>query len=272
MTNKVVEVTFAACSSHAPHILSRRIQSSEEYRKQVERVHRTLEELGKELRKKNVDTLIVIGGDHYETFFFDNFPMLNVYVDNRAFARVQNEELPYEIDVEMAKELLFGLAKEDFDISFSQGPFRLSHAVVSPTYWMFKSHRVPIVPIHMNTNIEPMISPQRAFRFGETLTRVLQRIPLKKNIGILGTGGLSHFPGTPYYGKVDVEFDKRFLSLLEEGRTDEIYKLSVEELEESGNIELRAWMSIVGAVKRRARTLLFEPTYHIDYAIVNFEL
>lgn len=268
----VVDITFAACSSHAPHILSKKIESSEEYRKQVERVHQVLTELGKEAKERDVDTLVVIGGDHYETFFFNNFPMLNIYVDNRAFAKLQNEKIPYEIDVELAKELLFGLAREDFDLSFSQGPFRLSHAVVSPTYWMFKSFRVPIVPIHMNTNIEPMISPQRAFRFGETLMRVLQKIPIKKNVGILGTGGLSHFPGTPYYGKVDVDFDRRFLSLLEEGKVEEIHKLSAEELEESGNIELRAWMSIVGAVKRKARTLLFEPTYHIDYAIVNFDL
>lgn len=268
----MADIVFAACTSHAPYLTISNLRAPRDYLETVERVRSSLVELGREMERRGVETLLVVGGDHFETFFLDNFPAINVYVDDRAYGLIDGQRRPYRVDVELAKEVLFGLMEEGFDPSFSQGPFRLTHAVISPTYWMFKAREVPIVPIHVNTNIDPMVSPQRAFKLGEALANVLRRSKTRGKVGIIGTGGLSHYPGTPLYGKVDEEFDRRFVKMMEEGSVEELRKLTADDLEASGNLETRAWLTVLGAIKRRARVILFERTYHIDYALVQFEL
>ncbi|AGE71080.1 hypothetical protein ATY89_00770 [Sulfolobus acidocaldarius] len=112
---------------------------------------------------------------------------------------------------------------------------------------------------------------RRCFELGRAIARIVaKKRPENEKVAIIGTGGLSHFPGTPYYGKIDIDFDNFILETLKAGKGKELAKLSDDKLEETGNIELRTWIVPVGAVGNKpAEILERQITYHIDYAVVN---
>ena len=132
----------------------------------------------------------------------------------------------------------------------------------------------PIIPIHINSNIPPVISTKRAYDLGRAIRKVVERdLETEKRVAIIGTGGLSHYPGTPMYGKVDVDFDTNLLKLIEEGRGEGILDFTDDKLQLSGNLEIRTWMTPMGAsLSGKGNVMLQVPTFHIDYALVEFEV
>ena len=50
----------------------------------------------------------------------------------------------------------------------------------------------PLVPIFVNAFIAPQPTARRCFQFGQHIARVVAKSPW--NVGIIATGGLSHFP------------------------------------------------------------------------------
>ncbi|WP_306308644.1 hypothetical protein [Sulfolobus acidocaldarius] len=153
----------------------------------------------------------------------------------------------------------------------SPGEVLLSHAFFIPLLDIFRDYSIPIVPIHLNANVEPKMPVRRCFELGRAIARIVaKKRPENEKVAIIGTGGLSHFPGTPYYGKIDIDFDNFILETLKAGKGKELAKLSDDKLEETGNIELRTWIVPVGAVGNKpAEILERQITYHIDYAVVN---
>jgi|OSPMetMinimDraft_2_1075162.scaffolds.fasta_scaffold06987_1 aromatic ring-opening dioxygenase catalytic subunit (LigB family) len=267
------KIVAAGCTSHAPQ-LGKEITYSKVYAEQTKKIHDALYELSKRIKEVNPDALIIIAPDHLEAFFLDNFPMLNVVVDREAEAVIPSKGImKFEVHYDLAKSILFGLVEEGFDPSFSQH-LRLPHAFYIPLIYMFKDYSIPIVPIHVNANVEPKMPPWRCYELGKALARIIsKKRPENERVAIVGTGGLSHYPGTPYYGKVDVKFDDYVLETLRAGRGEELAKLSPYQLEETGNIELRTWIVVTGAIGNvPAEVIERQVTYHIDYAVVYFLL
>ncbi|WP_162000406.1 hypothetical protein [Saccharolobus sp. E5-1-F] len=268
------EIVAAGCSSHAPQLSKKEIKYSSIYAEQVKRIHDALKKLWEKMSENDPDSLIIIYPDHIETFFLTNFPSINVIVDRETEAHIPGwGTTKFEINYELAKDILFGLVENGFDPSFSQR-VAIPHAAYVPLMYMFRKNKVPIVPIHVNANVDPKIHPKRALELGRTIAKIIaKKRPSNEKIAIIGTGGLSHYPGTPYYGKIDVETDNKILSLLKEGKGEELTHFTPEELEETGNIELRTWIVTAGSVGNRPAELIERQiTYHIDYAVVRFLL
>lgn len=257
-----------ACS-HAPQIVSKP-NITDIYQKQVEEVQVGLESLGRKIEKLNPDTVILIGADHLESFFFDNYPMILIPVTKKVSGTMGNESYTYETDEELSRSLLFNLVNGGFDVSFAQ-KFKLDHPFYSPLKFIFKEYTKPIIPIHINSNVPPLISIKRAFLIGKEIRNIIQSNS-NKNVVVIGTGGLSHYPGTPFYGKVDLDFDNKLLSNIEKGLVKKIINLEPEKVENAGNLELRTWVAAMGAAgKFKGDVLLHVPTFHIDYSIVWFK-
>ena len=63
--------------------------------------------------------------------------------------------------------------------------------------------------------------------------------------------------------------DRQLLATLSEGRGRETAALTGEELDKTGNIELRTWITLLGAVgNARAEVLCYEPSWHHGNAVV----
>jgi 2,3-dihydroxyphenylpropionate 1,2-dioxygenase len=86
---------------------------------------------------------------------------------------------------------------------------------------------------------------------------------------LIASGGLSHYPGTDRYASPDFEWDRQLLARLEDGLGRETAALTGDELDKAGNVELRTWITLLGAVgDARARVVCYEPSWHHGNAVV----
>jgi 2,3-dihydroxyphenylpropionate 1,2-dioxygenase len=82
---------------------------------------------------------------------------------------------------------------------------------------------------------------------------------------------MSHFPGTDRYASPEFEYDRGLLEALAEGRGRELARVTGEELDKRGNIELRTWITLLGAVgDARADVYCYEPSWHHGNAVVEW--
>ncbi|MGH7809549.1 MAG: extradiol ring-cleavage dioxygenase, partial [Candidatus Binatia bacterium] len=67
---------------------------------------------------------------------------------------------------------------------------------------------------------------------------------------------------SPTYGCISEDFDRRILQWMADGEANKLAGLSSAELLDHGEIELRSWIVLAGAVgPARARVLAYEPLY-----------
>ena len=87
----------------------------------------------------------------------------------------------------------------------------------------------------------------------------------------MASGGMSHFPGTDRYASPEFEYDRRLLAALKEGRGRELAAVTGEELDKMGNIELRTWATLLGALDdAKADVYCYEPSWHHGNAVVEW--
>lgn len=268
----MAKIVAAMACSHAPQILIQP-KVSQTYVEQLSRVHGALKQLRTVLLERKPDALLVLGSDHLEAFFLNNYPMLCVFTGGEAEGSMAGKHFGFRVHEDLAKTLLFGLVDLGFDPSFSQ-EIELDHPYLSPLSQVLEDYDLPIVPFHMNSNVPPLIPPRRCYELGKAIGRVIkEKRPAGERIAIMATGGLSHYPGTPYYGKLDLAFDDRVLEHLQRGEGEKLTEFSSEQLDEAGNFELRTIITMLGATgKLSAEVLIRQPTYHIDYAVLNFKV
>ncbi len=240
-----------------------------------------IQELRSLLAKEAPDVLIVIGDDQDEWFSADNQPALCIYwgetVENLPppLERVppvrrlsywgfygDGTNRAFPVDAALGRYLVEALTREhDFDVAHvrvqpKHGPF--GHA------WNFVHQRlmgeriVPIVPIMLNTYYPPnQPTPRRCHQLGRAIRQAVEAWPSRKRVGIVASGGLSHF-------FVDEELDRHVLELLAKKDADALCALPTAKLE-SGNSEIRNWITAAGALEHLQMQLVdYVPSYRSE--------
>jgi 2,3-dihydroxyphenylpropionate 1,2-dioxygenase len=124
-----------------------------------------------------------------------------------------------------------------------------------------------VVPLYVNVYLPPQPTPGRCFAWGQALRAILDARP--ERVALMASGGMSHFPGTDRYAEPDYEFDRQLLERLTAGRGRETAMLTGETLDATGNVELRTWITLLGALgDARADVLCYEPSWHHGNAVV----
>jgi hypothetical protein len=68
-----------------------------------------------------------------------------------------------------------------------------------------------------------------------------------------------------------VDYDRQLLDRLRAGRGPELAALTGEELDKTGNVELRTWITLLGALgDAKADVLCYEPSWHHGNAVVEW--
>jgi hypothetical protein len=113
------------------------------------------------------------------------------------------------------------------------------------------------VPIVINTLAEPQPSVRRCLALGRVVGEVARRSP--RRIGIVATGGMSHDPGERNHGRIDSDFDRRFLDHMARGDIDGLGCYSVADLAAAGAgaIELLGWIALAGALGSFSGDVIF---------------
>lgn len=233
-----------------------------------------IDRLGKAITAARLDILIVVGDDQMEVFLDDNMPTFVIYngktLLNKKASHAHRDALPAgvaiaewmnepeESDQELqgapvlANHLITAVMRDGFDVSVSSrmpigrfGDSGIPHA------FGFFYHRVlddlrrdPLMatlPIFLNCFFPPnQPSARRALDFGKAIGRAITAWPGDQRIGIVASGGFSHFV-------VDEELDRRLLRAIE--RNDEA-TLSNEpdSTYQSGTSEIKNWITVLGAM------------------------
>jgi 3-O-methylgallate 3,4-dioxygenase len=101
---------------------------------------------------------------------------------------------------------------------------------------------VPVVPIFLNTYYPPnQPRPKRCYQFGQALRRAVESLAAEGRIGVLASGGLSHF-------LVDEEFDRAILKACADKDAAFLQSLPRNKLN-AGSSEILNWVTVAGAVE-----------------------
>jgi 3-O-methylgallate 3,4-dioxygenase len=222
--------------------------------------------IGKEIQEARLDALVIIGDDQNEQYFDDNMPAMLVYwgdtIENRELdmpaeapqfwrkARSQYHEpqgaRTYPVAADLGLHLIRHLVANEFDVSHSKrlsGKHGEGHAFgFVHRRLMHPDHIVPIVPVALNTYFPPnQPTPNRCFKLGEAIREAVQAWEKPARVGVLASGGLSHFT-------VDEAFDRDFLRALAD--KDSVFLRNVPPGKlQSGNSEMRNWITTAAAAQ-----------------------
>jgi 2,3-dihydroxyphenylpropionate 1,2-dioxygenase len=255
-------VAAFACP-HTPQLL---VRPPTEDRALVVRVHAALGEVQRRLSAARPDVIVLIAGDHIEGFFLDAVPALAVFVGARAAGEFGRYRYAFDVHEPVARAIVEQGIEAGFDLAYSQH-VPLDYAFYVPLHFAMPAPAVPIVPLYVNVYLPPQPTPRRCHAWGRALRGILDA--RAERVALIASGGLSHFPGTERYATPDFDFDRALLATLAEGRGGETARLTGEELDKAGNVELRTWITLLGAVgDARAEVLCYEPSWHHGNAVV----
>lgn len=212
-------------------------------------VHEAFAQVRAEVDRLAPDVLVVIGSEHLNSFGYDSFPQICVGIGETATGwgdgGVASAELP--LAGAFAAQLLAEGVAAGFDLAFSANP-KIDHAFMAPLTLIRPEMDIPVVPVFQNANTEPLPPLWRCAQLGELLREVITRRPADERVVVLGTGGLSHWVGTPEMGRINSAFDARFLEWVRAGDLGSILAMKTADvLAEAGNgaPEIRNWVTAI---------------------------
>jgi 3-O-methylgallate 3,4-dioxygenase len=168
------------------------------------------------------------------------------YIRNRSAFFEPVEPRDYPAHGALALHLAETLADADFDLAIS----KLLRAGEGEGHAMAYVHRrvmdasapVPIVPVFLNTYFPPnQPTPRRCYRLGEVVRRAVESFPGEARVGVLASGGLSHF-------LVDEEMDRAILKALADKDAAFLQALPRNKLQ-AGSSEILNWVAVAGAAE-----------------------
>ncbi len=225
-------------------------------------VQRAMERLKVEIAAARLDALIIVGDDQYELFHDQVMPAISIYygdtIRNAARKPVaagdwykqaqmrryeDNGDVHYPCHRALALHLIEGFTEREFDITALASladDQQEGHAYSFVHRWYLQEKCVPIVPVFMNTYNPPNPpTPRRCARFGTALRALIAAYPEDMRVGILASGGLSHFV-------VEEEMDRAILKALERKDIEYLANLDPRRLK-AGSSEIRNWIVIAAA-------------------------
>lgn len=215
-----------------------------------------------------LDALIIVGDDQHEQFLDDNIPAILIYsgetIENNPLrmdddapqfwrhARSQYHEAgqsrDYPVAAALSLHLVNELTERGFDISHAKKLGREhgeGHAFGFVHRRLMPNKVVPIVPLALNTYFPPnQPRPRRCYQLGQALAAAVRNAPNDERVGILASGGLSHFT-------VDEELDRLVLAACQRKDGAALSSIPVEKLN-SGSSEIRNWITVAGACEHLA--------------------
>jgi aromatic ring-opening dioxygenase catalytic subunit (LigB family) len=213
------------------------------------RVKHGFDEVGRRLKATRPDVLVIVSPDHWVNFFLNNLPAVCIGVGE------EHDGPPEPFLKKVFKHEVLaghpGLGRHILDTAFAREcdpalsyRLRLDHGFCLPLWRMGLDPIPPIVPIVVNEVEAPMPTMRRCLEWGRILRNAIESYAEPLRVAILATGGLSHYIGEPGMGKVDEEFDRTCISLLEDGDESRIASTLERALQTTGNggDEVRNWV------------------------------
>lgn len=208
-------VTYQQVMAEAPANAAELV-TPEAITERYDHTQRAMDRMGEELRGAKLDALIICGDDQYELFHDDNMPSIAIYYGDsminaarpvqpvedwykRAQLRRAEDGAPVEYPChgKLALHLIQELVGNGFDISAVKtipASEHEGHAYSFVHYRYLHGAPVPIIPVFLNTYNPPnQPTPARCIEFGKAIAEIVKAYPDDLRVGIMASGGMSHF-------------------------------------------------------------------------------
>lgn len=210
-----------------------------------------------------LDVLLIVGDDQTELFHTSNNPAFAIYygatirnaasdirdTDNwvqraRQWRQEPGGDRDHPVHSAMAEWLIRGLCDRDFDIAamsgLEVGQFE-GHAFSFVHRRLLAGLDLPVIPVIVNTFDPPnQPTPRRCVQLGQALRALIADYPQDLRVGVLASGGLSHFV-------VDEVLDNAVIDALRRKDTAALAALDPKQLQ-AGSSEIRNWIITAAAV------------------------
>jgi 3-O-methylgallate 3,4-dioxygenase len=230
----------------------------------VKRCATAMAELSRRIEAAELDAMIVVGDDQGEHLGSENLPPFLVYygatltnteptahpgaspmlqqvLDGYHEAHGDRE---YPVAQTLAKHLIASLLEDGFDIATSDRlprPRAEGHALQFVHRYLLSSD-LPIVPVLLNTYMPPaQPRASRCHHLGAALAAAVRSWPDDARVGILASGGLSHF-------LISERLDRRVLDACAAHDGPTLCAIPEAALQ-SGTSEIKNWISVAGACR-----------------------
>ena len=244
-----------------------------------QRNQKGIAKLSEALYKANLDVLVMFGDDQQEYLQDDNMPAFCVYwgdevnVSGRggdpgsgapALIGYSTEDQIVPTNAGLGRHLIEYLIESEFDIGTSkylnpekggQSKGGIGHAFGNVYHRLMTEDPIPTVPFMVNTYFPPnQPTPKRCYDLGRAVRSAIEAWPVKARVGVLASGGLSHFV-------VDEEVDQMALEGMKEKSVAKLSMLPRERLN-AGSSEIRNWITLAGASEHLDMNLIdYVPCY-----------
>lgn len=221
--------------------------------------------LHERIKAARLDVLLIVGDDQTELFRTSNNPAIAIYYghtirntarepvspdDNwvktaRMWRHEPEQDREYPVKSDMAEWLIRQLCDRDFDIaaldSIEPGKFE-GHAFQFVHRRLLKEHGLAVIPVILNTFDPPnQPTPRRCVALGQALRELIAQWPQELRVGVIASGGLSHFV-------VDEELDQQVLSAIRNKDSAALAAFDPKLLQ-AGSSEIRNWL-VVGEMAK----------------------
>jgi hypothetical protein len=219
------------------------------------------------------DVVVVIGDDQAENFLSDNLPVFSLYtgaeVEGYPFHRALGHvnlwggapETKYAFHCPSA----FAIAMRDhlilsgFDMASANAlkgwKWGLPHAHINPLTFLDPEGKFPLLPLFVNCYGEeagpgypPRPTASRCYALGQAMRAFLDG--RRERVAVVASSSWSHSFLTHRLrcSAFDVEFDRRNLERICQGRGSELATLTPEEIYLSGDHEFLNWIIALGVI------------------------
>ncbi len=242
-------LSFACAMGHAPGMLAWADAAPAE---QKERLFSAFGELRRRLEQAQLDALILFTSEHWANFFLDHMSAFCIGTAEHysgpiePWVKIEKCRIPGA--PRLAEAILDACYAEDIELAFAR-ELQLDHGTMIPLHFLTPQMQLPVVPILINTLAAPFPSARRCLSLGRVVGKLVRNASTR--IGIVATGGMSHDPGERNHGRIDSQFDHRFLDQMISGDLDALGHYTSMGLlaAGAGAVELLNWIALAAAVQ-----------------------
>jgi hypothetical protein len=275
---------FASRYGHEPALDSRATAESLEANiRRYECIRDAHRAMGEWMKQVHPHVLIIVGDDQDENFGLNNLPAFALYsgvnLQCRDMFNPADSSRRYAAAPDLAGFLAEFLMEEGLEMSvcqsFPEDNELKAHAYGPVLRRLGVASNVAILPNFVSAIHWPAPKPARCWELGLAMRRALSAWKDDSvRVAFCASGGLSHFSATfPYdalgvkalgrYGSIHEEFDREIVTMLQQGGTAGLARLTSRELLEHGGVELRSWIvaAALAGDHQRPRFVRYEPFY-----------
>ncbi|MBF0278999.1 MAG: extradiol ring-cleavage dioxygenase [SAR324 cluster bacterium] len=207
-------LVYAGVCSHAPGITGRKHLVDQASLSIRDEFYKKFDEMRQQIESTRPDAMVVVAAEHFANFFMDNMPafcmgMADFYdgpIEDEKWLGIAKTRIPGnpELSLRLIKSIM-----QEVDLAYAQ-EWKFDHGIIVPLHFLTPKYNLPVIPVNINCQGPPLTPLHRAKIFGEVLRRTFDEVP--ERIALIGTGGISHWPCTPDSGKINHDWDARFLN------------------------------------------------------------